>query len=164
MPSWNMYLGSLAIAVAASLRFAQAGSDKDDDDYSRPYKHIAFFSVDGLHSSDLPKWVAMKPKGAIADLLESGYWYKGALTSAPSDSFPGTVNLVAGATPAMSGIWYDDAYGECEGAFFCWPKVADLQRRPHSLEPVLSDEDELSGTARLRGLATPPSEKFACCC
>ncbi|POR36760.1 Type I phosphodiesterase/nucleotide pyrophosphatase, partial [Tolypocladium paradoxum] len=42
--------------------------------------------------------------------LETGYWYKGALASAPSDSFPGTVSLVSGADPAMSGIWYDDAY------------------------------------------------------
>jgi predicted AlkP superfamily pyrophosphatase or phosphodiesterase len=105
-----MYLGSFSLAAALLSKLAWA-NDNDNDDHTKPYKHVALFSVDGLHSSDLPKWVAMKPKSTIASLLETGYWYQGALTSAPSDSFPGTVNLVAGATPAMSGIWYDDAYG-----------------------------------------------------
>lgn len=110
-----MYLDSFAVATVAIAKLAWASLDDDDDghdDHGRTHKHVAFFSIDGLHSSDLPKWVALKSQSTIAKLLETGYWYQGALTSAPSDSFPGTVNLVTGATPAMSGIWYDDAYGQ----------------------------------------------------
>jgi predicted AlkP superfamily pyrophosphatase or phosphodiesterase len=112
-----MYRVSLALATALLSQLAWANNDNDNDNDNhgphpvRTYKHVALFSVDGLHSSDLPKWVALNPKSTIASLLETGYWYQGALTAAPSDSFPGTVNLVAGATPATSGIWYDDAYG-----------------------------------------------------
>src|SRR5262249_23725074 len=111
----------------------------NDDAQGRTYKHVAFFSVDGLHSSDLPKWVALKPHGTIPSLLESGYWYQGALASAPSDSFPGTVNLVAGATPAMSGIWYDDAYGELRISGLAGV-ANDSYCRPYSLESILHDQ------------------------
>jgi predicted AlkP superfamily pyrophosphatase or phosphodiesterase len=111
-----MYVKNAILAIVASLAVASArpteDGDNDHDDHGHVYKHAAFFSVDGLHASDIPKWVAMKPKGTIAKLLANGYWYQGALTAAPSDSFPGTINLVAGATPAISGIWYDDSYGK----------------------------------------------------
>lgn len=106
-----MYLGILAVVAASLVELASANA-KDKHEHGKSYKHVAFFSIDGMHSSDVAKWVAMKPQSTIAKLLNTGYWYKGALTSAPSDSFPGTVNLVSGADPAMSGIWYDDAYGE----------------------------------------------------
>lgn len=95
-------------ALGWVLLVGLAGADDD----AATYKHVALFSIDGLHASDVPKWINAKPQGAIASLLKTGYWYPGALTSAPSDSFPGTVNLIAGAKPAQSGIWYDDAYGE----------------------------------------------------
>ncbi|KAG8409094.1 hypothetical protein J3459_017797 [Metarhizium acridum] len=104
-----MYLSKFAIAAAWLSGLASADINGRHAP-NNTYKHVAFFSIDGMHSSDIEKWVASKPQGAIAKLLETGYWYKGALTSAPSDSFPGTVNLVAGADPALSGVWYDDAY------------------------------------------------------
>lgn len=104
-----MHLRNPVIAVALLCKPSLATTDNHESHGT--YKHVAFFSIDGMHSSDVPKWLAMKPQSTIAKLLETGYWYKGALTSAPSDSFPGTVNLVSGANPAVSGIWYDDAYG-----------------------------------------------------
>lgn len=106
-----MYLYRFAIAATSLSELASAAINGRHT-HNNTYKHVAFFSIDGMHSSDIEKWVATKPQGAIAKLLETGYWYKGALTSAPSDSFPGTVNLVSGADPVLSGIWYDDAYGE----------------------------------------------------
>ena len=112
-----MYLRSLTIVIFSLFKLAYAGANDDNnghDAHGRIYKHIAFFSIDGMHSSDVSKWVTTKPHGTIAKLVETGYWYKGALTSAPSDSFPGIVNLVSGAAPAMSGIWYDDAYGKLQ--------------------------------------------------
>ena len=74
------------------------------------YKYVAIFSVDGFHSSDVGKYVAQRPKSTIAELLETGYEYSNAFTSAPSDSFPGTMNQFTGASPRTTGVWYDDTY------------------------------------------------------
>ncbi len=74
------------------------------------FKHVAVFSVDGLHSSDVGKYVAQRPKSNIAELLEHGYQYTNAFTSAPSDSFPGILNQFTGASPRTTGVWYDDTY------------------------------------------------------
>lgn len=90
-------LATLSIASAAPLR-------------TSPYKHVAVFSVDGLHASDLDKYVALRPKSNISALLKTGYQYSGAYTSAPSDSFPGTVSQFTGASPRTTGVWYDDIW------------------------------------------------------
>lgn len=74
------------------------------------YKYVAVFSIDGLHGSDVAKYVSLRPKSTIAKLLETGYEYTNAYSSAPSDSFPGTMNLFAGASPKTTGVWYDDTY------------------------------------------------------
>ncbi|KAL8685217.1 MAG: hypothetical protein Q9218_007898, partial [Villophora microphyllina] len=74
------------------------------------YKHVAVFSVDGMHGSDVEKYVALRPQSTIAQLLKTGYEYTSAFTSAPSDSFPGTLAQFTGASPETTGVWYDDAY------------------------------------------------------
>jgi predicted AlkP superfamily pyrophosphatase or phosphodiesterase len=77
---------------------------------SKTYKYVAVFSIDGLHGSDVEKYVSLRPKSVIAELLENGYEYTSAYTSAPSDSFPGTLNQFTGASPRTTGVWYDDTY------------------------------------------------------
>lgn len=47
-----------------------------------PYKNVIALSVDGLHGSDVDKYVALKPKSAIAGLLNSGVEYQNCYTSA----------------------------------------------------------------------------------
>jgi hypothetical protein len=74
------------------------------------YKYVAVFSVDGFHASDVESYVAIRPNSTIAALLETGYEYLNAYTSAPSDSFPGTVAQFTGASPNTTGIFYDDTY------------------------------------------------------
>ena len=76
----------------------------------RIYSHVAVFSIDGLHSSDVEKYIALKRDSTIAKLLQTGYECTDALTSAPSDSFPGTLNQFTGASPRTTGVWYDDTY------------------------------------------------------
>lgn len=80
------------LATVAAL----VGSAIANKDIDKVYKHVALFSIDGAHASDIPKWIAMSPNGAIASLVKTSFWYSGALSSAPSDSFPGIVNLIAG--------------------------------------------------------------------
>ncbi len=74
------------------------------------YKYVAVFSVDGLHNSDVGKYVALRSDSTIAALLKTGYEYNNAFTSGPSDSFPGTLNQFTGASPRTTGVWYDDTY------------------------------------------------------
>jgi predicted AlkP superfamily pyrophosphatase or phosphodiesterase len=69
--------------------------DKDHNEKLR-FKHVALFSIDGMHSSDIEKWTKHAPSGAIASLFKTSYWYSHALCSAPSDSFPGLLNLITG--------------------------------------------------------------------
>ncbi|KAK3937167.1 type I phosphodiesterase [Diplogelasinospora grovesii] len=127
-----MYLQSFALAGAALCGVATATASAAVQD--KVFKHVAVFSIDGLHSSDIPKWVALKPQGTIAKLLEHGYWYQNALTSSPSDSFPGTINLVTGASPRNTGIWYDDSYDRT-----LWAPKSNCAGAPGA-ETVLYDE------------------------
>jgi len=68
-------------------------------------KHVAVISVDGMHSSDIAKYLAIRPQAFIGTMLKTGYEYANAYSTAPSDSFPGTVAQYTGATPAYAGIW-----------------------------------------------------------
>jgi hypothetical protein len=76
----------------------------------RTYEYVAAFSIDGFHGSDVGKYIAQRPNSNIAKLLTTGFEYTNAFTSAPSDSFPGTLNQFTGASPRTTGVWYDDTY------------------------------------------------------
>ena len=39
------------------------------------FKRVITISIDGMHSSDVAKWLAIKPNGSIAGLVEHGYEY-----------------------------------------------------------------------------------------
>ena len=86
------------------------------------YKHVAAFSIDGFHSSDVEKYINLRPGSVIAKLLETGHEYTNAYTSAvcsflnarqirflihclkPSDSFPGALAQFTGAGPRTTGV------------------------------------------------------------
>ena len=99
--STSIFLSTLA--SAAIIR-----RDNNDNDIPK-FKHVAVFSVDGLHNSDIDKWLTMG-KSNISEMLKHGYRYTGAYTTFPSDSFPGTLAQYAGAFPKTTGLWYDDTW------------------------------------------------------
>ena len=74
---------------------------------AKVYNHVAQFSIDGFHASDLTKYVALYPNSTLATLLKTGYQYTDCFTTAPSDSFPGTLAPLTGANPRTTGVWYD---------------------------------------------------------
>ena len=98
----------VALLMARSLPFAFA--EEDWDCQKSPFKYVVAISVDGLHSSDIPKYLGIRPKSNIAELLKHGYEYTDAYTSAPSDSFPGTLAQFTGSNPRTTGVWYDDIW------------------------------------------------------
>lgn len=75
-----------------------------------PFKYVAVISIDGMHASDVEKYLAARPTSNISMLLNTAYEYTDAYTSAPSDSFPGTVAQYTGGVPAETSIWYDDTW------------------------------------------------------
>jgi hypothetical protein len=77
---------------------------------SAPAHHVLLISVDGLHNSDVARCMEANLCPTIASLVASGTSYSNASASQPSDSSPGVVALTTGATPKLSGVYYDDSY------------------------------------------------------
>jgi len=95
-------LSTAILAISISTGFAYAKS---------PIEHVLLISVDGLHASDLSRYVSAHPQSALAKFSAHGLTYTNAMTSFPSDSFPGLLSLITGGTPRSTGVWYDAAFG-----------------------------------------------------
>ena len=105
----NYFLSTAAIA--ATLAGTAALADENSGNSQRHgYKHVLLISVDGMHSVDLTRWVQSHPGGNFAKLTDNGVVYPNAFTTAPSDSYPGMLAQVSGATPKGGGLFYDDSY------------------------------------------------------
>ena len=78
------------------------------------YQHVLLISVDGMHAVDLVNWVQSHPTSNFAKLTDSGIVYPNAFTTAPSDSYPGMLAQVTGASPKTGGLFYDDSYDRRE--------------------------------------------------
>jgi hypothetical protein len=109
-------------AVGAGLLVASAGSQVHADSqggYNRGgIRHVLLISIDGMHALDFincAQGISGVNGGApycpnLAELAETGVNYLDTSTSKPSDSFPGLMALVSGASPRTVGAFYDVAY------------------------------------------------------
>ncbi len=73
-------------------------------------KRVLLLSVDGLHAVDLANCTAAGTCPHLAQLTAHGITYTNAQTTKPSDSFPGMIAQVTGATSKSTGVFYDDSY------------------------------------------------------
>lgn len=73
-------------------------------------RHVLLLSVDGMHQADLVNRALAADLTTIRNLAHSGTDYQNASTSSPSDSFPGTLSYLTGATPGTTGVFYDASY------------------------------------------------------
>lgn len=96
----------LSFLLAAASSFAQ-----------NKIQHVLLISIDGMHAVDFSNCVKGVPESGnqtycpnLATLSSNGVRYLTALTSRPSDSFPGLTGLVTGATPHSTGAFYDVSY------------------------------------------------------
>jgi predicted AlkP superfamily pyrophosphatase or phosphodiesterase len=78
--------------------------------YANRYSHVLLISVDGLHAVDLTNYISTHPASTLASLTGHGVVYPNALTTAPSDSFPGLLAQVTGGTSKSTGVFYDVSY------------------------------------------------------
>ncbi len=107
-----------AAALFAASAIAQHAGKKDNDPIHGPIRHVLLLSIDGMHAVDFlncSRGLSTVNNGDpycpyLASLAFDGVVYKSASTSKPSDSFPGLMNLMTGATPRTMGIYYDVAY------------------------------------------------------
>ena len=114
MKRFPILLAAVSLAVSAS---AQHGNDNDR--WERTHiRHVLLLSIDGMHAIDFQNCstgIAGVNGGKpycpnLAALGTSGVNYVAASTSKPSDSFPGLMTIVSGATPRTLGVYYDVAY------------------------------------------------------
>jgi Type I phosphodiesterase / nucleotide pyrophosphatase len=73
-------------------------------------RHILLISIDGMTELDYQLWVKNNPASAIGQLAAQGMHYSNAYGTKPGDSIPASVGVFTGATPAVAGMYYDDAY------------------------------------------------------
>jgi hypothetical protein len=109
-----LVLSSLAVLSAVSAM----AQNYDSDWQHSQIRHVLLISVDGLHAVDYlncSHGIAGVNDGApycpnLAALGTTGVNYTAASTSKPSDSFPGLMTIMTGATPRTMGVYYDVAY------------------------------------------------------
>jgi hypothetical protein len=109
------------LVLAAATLFAMSAIAKEDGDGMNdrgPIRHVLLISIDGMHAVDFlncKNGITGVNDGKpycphLASLGATGINYVAASTSKPSDSFPGLMSIVTGATPRTMGIYYDVAY------------------------------------------------------
>ncbi len=157
---------ALAFVIALSALAAQA-----QDGNRSPIRHVMLISIDGMHAVDYlncSKGISSINSGDpycphLAALRKTGVNYVAASTSRPSDSFPGLMSIVTGATPRTMGIYYDVAYdrsldapakttGNGVAAGPCTPGAAPTGTRTEYEEGIDLDQTKLNGGAPNAGL------------
>jgi hypothetical protein len=99
--------GAVSLALLLSLARLPAFAGEPA---SGKIHRVLLISVDGMHALDMANYIKAHPQSALAQFASAGLNYTAASTTKPSDSFPAMVGIVTGGTPAVTGIYYDDAY------------------------------------------------------
>lgn len=122
--------GILVLSNSLPVLNAFAGKANASEVPEGKFKHVLLLSIDGLREADLadPKLQAAFPN--LKRLERLGVTYKNAFTSRPSDSFPGTLSYVTGASPKTTGVYYDNEYNRvlvAPGGNAASPKGTEVQ-------------------------------------
>jgi hypothetical protein len=106
------------VATALALSSSTLPTAAQPAPGSGKIKHVLLLSIDGMHAVDFyncSRGIAGANGGEpycpnMAALGRTGITYVEAISSKPSDSFPGIAALVTGGTPKSTGLYYDVAY------------------------------------------------------
>jgi hypothetical protein len=99
-------LGCSAQHVVAPTNEEWTGTPAGTDKLER----VLLVSIDGLHSSDLARYIENKPDSTLARLAKVGVRYTNVRAPFPSDSFPSVLAWATGGTPRSTGVFYDISY------------------------------------------------------
>ena len=147
---------TIAIALTALVVpqvYADDGSNHLND--RNGIRRVLLISIDGMHALDYENCVTGGYCPQMAVLGKHGVTYTRTSASKPSDSFPGLMALVTGASPKTHGAFYDVAYDRVlappaadtgNGVFAgtCNPGVANGTTTEYE-EGVDIDQSKLSG-------------------
>ena len=102
----------IALACDRSAPVTDPSVVRADRAAARPgrFDHVLLISVDGLHESDLSRFVASHPASPLAQLSRQGTTFTHASSAKPSDSYPGLLAILTGGSPRSTGVYYDDSY------------------------------------------------------
>jgi predicted AlkP superfamily pyrophosphatase or phosphodiesterase len=102
-----LFTTTLALLASAFLDRAAA-----QPNFQGKTQHVLLISLDGFHSFELDNYVATHPNSALADLASRAVRYSNAVTTRPSDSFPASLAMVTGGSPASTGVFYDVSWDD----------------------------------------------------
>src|ERR1051326_237608 len=94
-------------ALLLGLALFRPATVRADDNKIR---HVLVISIAGMHSLDMALWVKSNPTSTLGKLAAQGMNFTNAYSTKPGDSIPATVGIYSGASPAVGGMYYDDAY------------------------------------------------------
>ena len=159
-------LAVLASVASLVLSMGAVAQDRDHDWDRSSVRHVLLISIDGMHAVDYlncANGIAGVNDGRpycpnLASLSSTGVNYVAASTSKPSDSFPGLMTIVSGATPRTMGVYYDVAYdrsldgpavqtGNGNGPGPCTPGAAPTGFTTEYEEGIDIDQTKLNGGA-----------------
>jgi hypothetical protein len=111
-------LATALTALITSGLFIQVSATEKSAVGSGKIKHVLLLSIDGMHAVDFyncSHGIAGANGGNpycpnLSDLSHHAIDYVAAVSSKPSDSFPGLAALVTGGSPKSTGLYYDVAY------------------------------------------------------
>src|SRR6202167_3645025 len=112
-----LVLAGAAVAITLASGTPRVAADSDSVG-SKHVKHVLLLSIDGMHAIDFyncTHGIEGVNGGApycpnLAAVSSHGVNYVAAVSSKPSDSFPGLAALVTGGSPKSTGLYYDVAY------------------------------------------------------
>ncbi len=100
----------VSLSLMAAVCAANGQHYDGQDSRSRRVKRVLLLSIDGMHALDLANYAKTYPDSTLAALQRTGINYTNASTTHPSDSLPSMMGIVTGGSPAVTGIYYDDAW------------------------------------------------------
>jgi hypothetical protein len=106
----------LGVAIGATLASLTCATASELG--TRNIKHVLLLSIDGMHAVDLyncSHGIAGVNDGNpycpnLQALSDRAINYVAAVSSKPSDSFPGLAAIISGGSPKSTGLYYDVAY------------------------------------------------------
>jgi len=108
----KLQAATIAFSIAA-LVVPQVYADGDGAEHfnnRNGVQRVLLISIDGMHALDYENCASGGFCPNMAGLGKHGVTYTRTSTSKPSDSFPGLMALVTGASPKTVGAFYDVAY------------------------------------------------------
>src|SRR3989440_983469 len=108
----KIFVLATSLMLVATRPGTTVAAATDDDSHDGQAAHVLLLSIDGFHQLDLERYIAFHSDSTLASLVARGTEYTNTTSSRPSDSFPGTLAMTTGGSPASTGVFYDVSWDD----------------------------------------------------